>query len=217
MTISTKTFQNLQPGVSAADDLRVRTPINQALQWLGEGLANELNAEFASISASLSNINSALAQISQSVSVQIAAYAAGRPAFHAHKNGTDQVSITSGAFVKVTFGTEDWDIGSFYDTATSVWTPPAGTHRVSAAVTFTATNGVDNESLHCAIYKNGTIYRQNRTTRGGAGGVVTASVAALVGADGDDTFEVYARKSGAGDGEIEGAVTDSWFSAEAIA
>jgi hypothetical protein len=88
MTISTKTFQNLQPGVSAADDLRVRTPINQALQWLGEGLPNELNAEFASISASLSNINSALAQISQSVSVQIAGALSGTAGEQVYEEGT---------------------------------------------------------------------------------------------------------------------------------
>jgi hypothetical protein len=74
MTISTKTFQNLQPGVSAADDLRVRTPINQALQWLGEGLPNEINAEFA--------------QISQSTSVQIAAALSGTAGEQVYAEGT---------------------------------------------------------------------------------------------------------------------------------
>jgi hypothetical protein len=96
MTISTKTFQNLQPGVSAADDLRVRTPINQALQWLGEGLPNELNAEFASISASLSNINSALAQISQSVSVQIAAALSGTAGEQTYVEGTFTPALAFG-------------------------------------------------------------------------------------------------------------------------
>jgi hypothetical protein len=82
MTISTKTFQNLQPGVSAADDLRVRTPINQALQWLGEGLPNELNAEFA--------------QISQSVSVQIAAALSGTAGEQTYVEGTFTPTVTFG-------------------------------------------------------------------------------------------------------------------------
>jgi hypothetical protein len=104
MTISTKTFQNLQPGVSAADDLRVRTPINQALQWLGEGLPNEINAEFASISASLSNINSALAQISQSVSVQIAAALSGTAGEQVYEEGSFTPGLSfGGASVGVTY------------------------------------------------------------------------------------------------------------------
>jgi hypothetical protein len=96
MTISTKTFQNLQPGVSAADDLRVRTPINQALQWLGEGLPNEINAEFASISASLSNINSALAQISQSVSAHIVTALTGKAGLQTYTEGTFTAGISFG-------------------------------------------------------------------------------------------------------------------------
>jgi hypothetical protein len=107
MTISTKTFQNLQPGVSAADDLRVRTPINQALQWLGEGLPNELNAEFASISASLSNINSALAQISQSVSVQIAAALSGTAGEQTYDEGSfTPVLRFGGATTGITYTTQ---------------------------------------------------------------------------------------------------------------
>jgi hypothetical protein len=105
MTISTKTFQNLQPGVSAADDLRVRTPINQALQWLGEGLPNEINAEFASISASLSNINSALAQISQSVSVQIAAQIATISSLGKHKLWIPVKQMTADAVAGPAAGT----------------------------------------------------------------------------------------------------------------
>jgi hypothetical protein len=54
MTITTKIFGNLQTGVPRADDLRVRTPINAALQWLGEGLVNELNTHFGAVSQSIS-------------------------------------------------------------------------------------------------------------------------------------------------------------------
>jgi hypothetical protein len=199
MTISTKTFQNLQPGVSAADDLRVRTPINQALQWLGEGLPNE--------------INSALAQISQSVSVQIAAYAAARPTFSAHKNATDQTDIAT-TDTKVTFGTEDWDVGSYF--ATSTWTPPAGKYRISATLRFSATNGVDGEALMVTIYKNGAALKRDVVRRSGTQSH-SVRIAAIVEADGNDTFEIYASKSGAGDGTVEGAASVTFFQGEAIA
>jgi hypothetical protein len=93
MTISTKTFQNLQPGVSAADDLRVRTPINQALQWLGEGLPNEINAEFA--------------QISQSVSVQIAAALNGTAGEQVYEEGTFTPALAfGGASTGITYSTQ---------------------------------------------------------------------------------------------------------------
>ncbi len=54
MTITTKVFHNLQTGVKAADDLRVRGPINDALNWLGKGLVDELNTHFGAISTSIS-------------------------------------------------------------------------------------------------------------------------------------------------------------------
>jgi hypothetical protein len=54
VTITTKIFGNLQTGVPRADDLRVRTPINAALQWLGEGLPEELNTHFSAVSTSIS-------------------------------------------------------------------------------------------------------------------------------------------------------------------
>jgi hypothetical protein len=216
MTISTKTFQNLQPGVSAADDLRVRTPINQALQWLGEGLPNELNAEFASISASLSNINSALAQISQSVSVQIAAaisvYASSRPTFRAHKNGTNQASI-SATNTPITFGTEDWDVGSYF--ASNVWTPPNGRYRLTVSLTWTTANAVDNERLQTALQLGGLNTLVAHHSR--AGTIQQTFVDSfLVSVDGSTTVGVAALKSGAGDGELSGNLSLTWFCGEAI-
>jgi hypothetical protein len=216
MTISTKTFQNLQPGVSAADDLRVRTPINQALQWLGEGLPNELNAEFASISASLSNINSALAQISQSVSVQVAAaisvYASSRPTFRAHKNGSAQTSI-SATNTPITFGTEDWDVGPYF--ASDIWTPPNGRYRLTVSLTWTNGNAVDNEILTTALQLNGANTLVAQHARAGTA-QQTFVDSFLVSVSGTVTIGVAATKSGAGDGSLSGNSALTWFCGEAI-
>jgi hypothetical protein len=54
MTITTKVFHNLQSGIKDVSDLRARVPINDALNWLGTGLVDELNAHFAAVSTSIS-------------------------------------------------------------------------------------------------------------------------------------------------------------------
>jgi hypothetical protein len=138
------------------------------------------------------------------------------PTFNAHKNGSDQGSITSATPVKITFGTERWDVGDYYNAGTSVFTPAAGKYRISARLHFTATNAVDGEAVDVRLYKNAALYARSSILRGGAsaaGNVLTV----LVEANGTDTFEIYANKSGAGDGAIEGDSFDTWFEAEAIA
>src|SRR5688572_8799746 len=97
MTISSPTFQRLQSGIKSADDLRVKEPINAMMAWLSGGLVTQLNTHFGAVSTS--------------ISAHISVYASNRPTFSAHKNGTGQTSITSNTDTKVTFGTEDWDVG----------------------------------------------------------------------------------------------------------
>lgn len=55
MTISSPAFTRLQSGVTAADDLRVRGPVNAALAWLSGGLVNQLNTQFSAVSNSISS------------------------------------------------------------------------------------------------------------------------------------------------------------------
>src|SRR5688572_21418692 len=118
MTISSPTFQRLQSGIKAADDLRVKEPINAMMAWLSGGLVTQLNTHFGAVSTSISNAFSI--------------YASTLPTFSAHKNGTDQISVSSAVATKVTFGTERWDVGGQWDATTSTGTLAAGTHRLSA-------------------------------------------------------------------------------------
>jgi hypothetical protein len=194
MTITTKTFQNLQPGVPKADDLRVRRPINEALNWLGEGLVDELNTHFAAISQSIS------------------AHIAGLAAFRAHKNAANQESISAGGN-PITFGTEDFDIGGFF--ATNTWTPPAGKHRISTNIHFTALNAVDNELLTVTLVKNAAADTVVILPRAGTS-VTSIVLTALVTASGTDTFTVNAAKAGAGVGRISGDATVTYFCGEQV-
>jgi hypothetical protein len=138
------------------------------------------------------------------------------PCFLAHKNGSDQATITSATPVKITFDTEDFDIGSYYDASTSILTPPSGKWRISSRLHFTTANAVDGESVQVRLYKNGALHRRSISIRGGAGIPAGSDLTVIVDADGDDTFEIYGFKSGAGDGTVEGDSFDTWFCAEAI-
>ena len=139
----------------------------------------------------------------------------GKASFFAHKNGTDQTGLTSGAFTKITFGTETFDIGGHFNTTDSRWTPPASRVRLSACVRLTGSNGVDQENLFCSIFKNGSEFLTDLTNRSGSG-QVTTRVAGTVDANGTDYFEIHVFKSGAGNGTADGSSIRTWFCGEMI-
>lgn len=111
------------------------------------------------------------------------------PCFRAHKNGTDQSGVAYLTFTKVTFGTEAFDQGGYYDTATSKWTPPAGKVLVTTNITLSA-GMVDQQTLYGVIYKNGAALAQNNAHLSGtnAKGV---SVSVIDSANGTDYYEAY--------------------------
>lgn len=144
----------------------------------------------------------------------------GRPVgetacFHAHKNGSNQTA-TSNTATKVTFGTAAWNVGSYYNTTTRVFTPPAGRYRITRAVNFNGTSGVDNEALRLALYKNGAEHKRIETTRGSAAGNDTCWITVTVEANGTDTFEMYVTKAGTGNGTMDGTAAYTWFEASAL-
>jgi hypothetical protein len=138
--------------------------------------------------------------------------AAFNPAFLAHKNGSNQSSITATA-VLVTFGTEEWDVGGYF--ASDTWTPPAGRYRITSVINFGSTNAVDAEALIVSIYKNGSVHRQVKARRSGASDD-TVELNIVVEANGSDTFDVRVQKSGAGAGIVDGTATATWFCGERI-
>jgi hypothetical protein len=199
MTISAPNFTRLQDGIKSVDDLRVRGPLNVALAYLSGSLVTQLNTHFGAVSTS--------------ISAHISVYASNRPTFSAHKNGTGQTSITSNTDTKVTFGTEDWDVGGHFSDST--YTPPAGRYRLSSVLTFTS-GTADGGTYQCKLYKNGSQHRIGPVVAAGAATAVSAGIGALVESDGNDTFEIYARGSTASLLTISGSDALTWFSGEAI-
>lgn len=139
---------------------------------------------------------------------------AQRVAFFAHKNGTNQTTITSGTETKLTFGTESYDIGGYYDTSNSRFTPPAGRYFVSA-VALTSGGGVDQAAMGLLIYKNGVRYRADFDSWSGTTNK-SARISTTVEANGTDYFEVFFVGFGAGDKAINGTADSTFFTAGAI-
>lgn len=190
-----------------------------AINFLGEDSAGNAD-NYARIRAIITDATST----SEDAEVRLQTVVAGTltdqiiwptPTFSANKNAVDQTGITSGAFVKITFTTEAFDIGGYYDTTNSRWTPPAGKYRISAVVRFTGANGVDNEDLFCSIFRNGVEFLSDVDHRAGITAQSTR-ISATVTANGTDFYEIFVFKSGAGAGTVDGRTTATWFCAEMI-
>lgn len=138
---------------------------------------------------------------------------ATRIAFKAHKNNVAQ-TITANTFTDVALATEEFDIGSYYDVATSRWTPPAGIYRVSF-VARVDTGIPDGEAVVVAIYKNGSIVAANNAKQSGST-ATSALVTTLVQVNGTDYISAVVLGSGSGNKDVSGLPAYTHFSGEAI-
>lgn len=129
--------------------------------------------------------------------------------FFAHKNGFDQ-SLNSGAN-QLTFGIEDWDIGSAY--ASHAWTPPAGTVKIIVKVSVRT--GTDATPVSVALYKDGVEHRKITLispyftpsfSTEAAGAIETIEQV-----DGTNAFTVYATRGTSAAVVIEGKENMTYF------
>ena len=143
-----------------------------------------------------------------------AALAASRFAFSARKS-VDQTGIVTATATKVDFPTEIFDFGSYFDVATSRYTPPAGRYRLSAGLAFSA-GTVDGRQVTVEIWKNGAVHRVFAVQVSGVTDSALVSGTCLVEANGTDYFEVYATAFGVGDKTISNVAASTFFEGEAI-
>lgn len=140
-----------------------------------------------------------------------------RYTFSAQKAGIAQTGIPTGMATKLTFATEDWDFGGFYDTTNSKVLPTvAGKWRISAAASL-AGGAVDQSEYRLMIYKNGVLYKQNTNIYAGGGAEGGIDVTALIDFNGTTDFaEIFFVAFGAGDKTVTGNPAQTYFQAEAI-
>lgn len=135
--------------------------------------------------------------------------------FHSHKNGTDQTGVSDSTWTKVTFGTEDFDIGSDYDAGNSKYVAPeAGKFRFTAAVVMTP--AASETLIRVSLYKNGsevkTMANQGSlSTRG-----LTATVTATLSLAANDEIEVYVYHTVGSSGTVFGGSALSYFEGQRV-
>jgi hypothetical protein len=82
------------------------------------------------------------------------------PSFGAYMSASQ--SATNEVFTKITFDTEDWDIGSGFDTSNNRFVVPSGEAGKYVFGAKTGVDGIDDqEAIAIAFYKNGT--REDKT------------------------------------------------------
>lgn len=114
-------------------------------------------------------------------------------AFRARKTTTSTVSATTAT--KVTLPTEEWDIGSNYDTSTSRFTAPAeGVYHFNGEISLPN----DTNRAFASIFVNGVEYR--RGTNGNWSSTLNrVTVSGDILLEADDYVELYVWRGSAGD------------------
>ena len=127
--------------------------------------------------------------------------------FSVHKNGSNQ-SIPNNTYTKVTFSTEEFDIGGYFDTTNSRFTPPAGYYSFNASGLLLASS--DTHIIVLSLYKNGVSYKLGPYNRASGTGSIGAGINCLAAANGTDYFELYIFQDN-GTQNLSGAATNSYF------
>jgi hypothetical protein len=152
----------------------------------------------------------------KAVNTRINTLIASKPCFSANKNGTHQTGVPSATDTKVTFTTEEFDNGGYYDAANSKWVPPAGIARVTVGIAFTNANMVDGSGFRAEIWKNGVKFRESFSVTASTGAQGPAHCSCLIPVNGTDYIEAYARCDGAGDKTVSGNTIVSFFCGEMV-
>ena len=127
--------------------------------------------------------------------------------FSVHKNGTNQ-SIPNNINTKVTFSTEEFDIGGYFDTTNSRFTPPAGYYNFNASATLASS--ADTKATILVLCKNGAAYKWGPYNRASGTVSIGAGINCIAAANGTDYFELYVFQNN-GTQNLSGAVANSYF------
>lgn len=131
--------------------------------------------------------------------------------FCAHKNGTNQTGISPDTSTLVTFGTEVFDYGGYYNTANSTWTPPAGPVEMGAKIQQDTSNTVADTTITLTIQKNGSEWSTIVVPISAASSSISATVHLEDVANGTDAYRVVATLTGSGSKTILGSFNRTQF------
>lgn len=135
---------------------------------------------------------------------------AGNVAFLANKNNVDQ-TLSDETWTKLTFGTETFDNGGYYDTSTSRWTPPAGTYLINGRWGTSAFGSANVGSV--GIYVNGSRVYSNTIADANGTRDFTVAITQIMTLNGTDYVELWGYVNTAGSSQdVDGAAEYTTFS-----
>lgn len=129
-------------------------------------------------------------------------------AFMAHRNGVDQAGVASGVNTQIQLTNTDFNVGSYFNTGTFRYIPPAGTYGLLASVGVSgSTDGARYASI---LYKNGAAIKEIGLVSGGTAGL-SAGAFTVVQANGTDYFELFYFQSSGGPVAVSGSTVDTYL------
>jgi len=131
------------------------------------------------------------------------------PAFSAYPSTT--FTASSATWTKIPANTKEFDTNSNYDNATNYrFTPTvSGYYQISGC--WSLASGTSTRSL-CAIYKNGTLFKQGLDTP--TTGTTGSNISTLINLNGStDYVEFYLYIAGTGTQTVNAGAGSTWFQA----
>jgi hypothetical protein len=133
-----------------------------------------------------------------------------KTAFHVHKGGSDQGSVITATWTKVSWYTAVFDRGDEFNLTDDEFSPnEAGEYLLGATIKWTSFS--DGATSQLCLYLNSAAAWYGPVFHSGAAAEVGASVNVLVQLAAGDVVELYARQASGFDRTIEGDATDTYF------
>ena len=120
-------------------------------------------------------------------------------------------SISSSSSSPIIFPNTTFNTGSFYDTSTGEWTPPAGLVMFNFMAFATAVTLAAGAKLFTVIKKNGSVLFEHGVLQVTANANIYGDCSGLDRANGTDYYTVTASMA-AGTATLSNSAIDSWFS-----
>ena len=134
-------------------------------------------------------------------------------AFSVHKNGTNQIGVTSNTWTKATWSTKLFDTNNNFDLSTNRFTPTiAETYLFVGSIRY-ASMSVGARMI-VALYKNSTAYKYFSAHYYASASYWDVNYACSIQADANGTtdyFELFVHQNSGGDKDIDGAALTTYF------
>ena len=156
----------------------------------------------------------AIAQGGTGAATLLAAGLANTPSFSAKLSGDQTISDSS--YTKISFASEEWDIGGTYDASTNYrWTPGiVAKYNVKILIMWNNVTAQDKK-LQLAIYKNGSFYADVENIGSSQSGAdPTLMINLDLSLSASDYIEAFTYQSTGGG--IEVVANYSWFQGQKI-